>query len=123
MAAVTPSNIELTVIDEDFQDIDFSTAPDLVGISVLTATAPRAYEITYKFRRIGVPVVLGGPHPSLMYEEAREYADTVVIGEAEGAWEKLLSDFMKMVNQGLSHTIRTNQGQILLPFLFLDWNY
>jgi len=101
VATVTPSNIELTVIDEDFQDIDFSTAPDLVGISAMTATAPRAYEIASKFRRIGVPVVLGGPHPSLMYEEAREYADTVIIGEAEGAWERLLSDFMKNGKSGL----------------------
>jgi radical SAM superfamily enzyme YgiQ (UPF0313 family) len=101
VAAVTPADIELTIIDEDFKDIDFDSAPDLVGISAMTATAPRAYEIASEFRRKGVPVVLGGPHPSLMYEEAREFADSVVIGEAEGAWEKLLEDFVKEGRSGL----------------------
>ena len=101
VAAVTPSDIELTIIDEDFKDIDFDSAPDLVGISAMTATAPRAYEIASEFRRKGVPVVLGGPHPSLMYEEAREYANSIVIGEAEGAWEQLVSDFMKNGKSGL----------------------
>jgi radical SAM superfamily enzyme YgiQ (UPF0313 family) len=118
VAAVKPSNIDLSVVDEDFQDIDFNTAPDLVGISALTAAAPRAYEIASMFRRIGVPVVLGGPHPSVMYEEARKYSDTIVIGEAEEAWEKLLSDFLKNVKSGLKPSYRNQSRPDLAAKLF-----
>jgi radical SAM superfamily enzyme YgiQ (UPF0313 family) len=118
VAAVTPRDIELSLVDEDFRDIDFDNATDLVGISVMTAAAPRSYEIASEFRRRGVPVVLGGPHPSLMIEEAGEYADSIVIGEAEGAWEKLLSDFRRGGKAGLKPTYRNKSRPDLsaIPF-------
>jgi radical SAM superfamily enzyme YgiQ (UPF0313 family) len=93
VAALTPQNWEIRLWDEvvESQAPDFD--PDLVGISTLTATAPRAYRLADAFRRRGVPVVLGGPHPTLMSEEAAGYADVVFRGEAEGAWATLVADF------------------------------
>ena len=65
---------------------------DLVGITVLTKTALRAYQIADAYRKKGVPVVLGGIHPSVLSEEAKGHADSVVIGEAEGVWSRLIED-------------------------------
>jgi radical SAM superfamily enzyme YgiQ (UPF0313 family) len=64
-----------------------------VGISAITGTAPRAYELAARFRRRGVPVVLGGVHPTLMPDEAQRHADSVVVGYAEETWPQLLRDF------------------------------
>jgi len=66
---------------------------DLVGITALTSTAHRAYEIADAFRAMGKKVVLGGIHPSIMPEEAGQHADAVVIGEAEGIWPAVIDDF------------------------------
>ena len=92
MAALTPSKHEITVLDENVEPIDFSLDADLVSITALTPTAPRAYEIADEFRRRGKKVVLGGVHPSLMADEAAAHADAVVIGEAEETWPALLAD-------------------------------
>lgn len=67
--------------------------PDLVGITCLTAVAPRVYEIAKNFRERGAKVVLGGMHPSAMPLEAQQHADSVVVGEAEGVWPRLIEDF------------------------------
>ena len=64
-----------------------------MGITVLTKTALRAYQIADAYRKKGVCVVLGGIHPSALPEEAKEHADAVVIGEAEGIWGRLIEDF------------------------------
>ena len=93
VAAVTPSDINTTLYDENVEPIDFSDLPDLVGISVTSAGAPRAYEIADEYQDLGVPVVFGGPHVSYMVEEALEHSNAVVIGECEGAWEKVIADF------------------------------
>jgi radical SAM superfamily enzyme YgiQ (UPF0313 family) len=93
IAALTPSNIEVTLTDESVQEIDFDKEVDLVGITAMTSTAVRAYEIADTFREKGKCVVLGGIHPSAMPEEAAQHADSVVIGEAEGIWPELLSDY------------------------------
>lgn len=93
LAALTPVNIEVLIIDENIEDIDFSQKADLVGISFLTSLAPRAYEIADLFRSKGVKVVLGGIHASMLPEEAIQHADSVVIGEAEEVWPKLIADF------------------------------
>ncbi len=79
--------------DESVRHIDYDESVDLVGISVMTCYAPRAYEISAEFRQRGVPVVLGGVHPSYQSEEAIQHADSVVIGEAEDLWPQVLSDF------------------------------
>ncbi|GFN24088.1 B12-binding domain-containing radical SAM protein [Thermanaeromonas sp. C210] len=92
LAALTPAEHEVVVLDESLTSIDFDEKYDLVGISAMTALAPRAYEIADAFRRRGVPVVLGGMHPSALPEEAKAHADAVVIGEAEGQWPRVLED-------------------------------
>jgi radical SAM superfamily enzyme YgiQ (UPF0313 family) len=93
LASLTPEDFDVKLVDENLNDIDFSDVPDLVGITCLTASAPRAYEISRRFRTLGAKVVLGGIHPSALPQEAIEHADCVVIGEAEGVWQGLLSDF------------------------------
>lgn len=92
IAALTPPHHEVRIVDERIEDVNFNEPYDLVGITVMSATAVRAYEIAEEFRRRGVKVVLGGIHPTALPEEAKEHADSVVIGEAEGLWEKVLED-------------------------------
>lgn len=95
VASLVPPDINVSVIDENVDEIDFEKPVDLVGISVLTMTAPRAYEIAKAYRKRGTPVVLGGIHPTVLPEEAAEHADAIVVGEAEEVWPKLLLDFQK----------------------------
>ncbi len=92
IAALTPENYDITLIDENFDEFEYIDA-DLVGITVLTSAAVRAYELSEKYRSCGVPVVLGGIHVSMMPDEADRYADAVVCGEAETVWRQLISDF------------------------------
>jgi radical SAM superfamily enzyme YgiQ (UPF0313 family) len=93
LAGLTPAEYEIELVDENLRDMDFSRVPDLVAITCLTASAPRAYEISRRFRELGAKVVLGGIHPSAVPLEAARHADCVVIGEAEGVWPRLLEDF------------------------------
>jgi radical SAM superfamily enzyme YgiQ (UPF0313 family) len=93
LAALTPREIGVKIINEECERIDFDESVDLVGISCLTPSAPRAYEVAEKFRQKGITVALGGVHVSAMPEEAAEFADSVVIGEAENIWPMLLEDF------------------------------
>ncbi|HEX75038.1 MAG TPA: B12-binding domain-containing radical SAM protein, partial [Dehalococcoidia bacterium] len=93
VAALTPPEVEVSLTDENVTVIDFEKEVNLVGITALTATAPRAYEIADNFRARGVKVILGGAHPSALPEEASQHADAVVIGEAEGIWPSLINDF------------------------------
>jgi radical SAM superfamily enzyme YgiQ (UPF0313 family) len=93
LAAVTPPGVEVRLIDEAVEDVDLNLEADLVGLSVMTATAPRAYQIADHFRARGTQVVMGGVHPSSLPEEALEHSDAVVIGEGEGHWPRVLKDF------------------------------
>ncbi|MBI5183265.1 MAG: B12-binding domain-containing radical SAM protein [Nitrospinae bacterium] len=95
IAALTPPDVDVSIVDENLDDIDFEDNVDLVGITVMTAHAPRAYEISTRFRARGIKVVLGGIHPSVMSEEAIQHADAVVIGEAEDVWASLIEDFKR----------------------------
>lgn len=95
LASYTPDRYEVAIVDEFFDTIDFDLNCDLVAITSMTPLAPRAYEIANKFRKKGIPVILGGIHPSMMSEEASNFADSVVIGEAEGIWRSVLEDFEK----------------------------
>lgn len=92
IAALTPPDVEVSITDENVSTIDFKKEVDLVGITVITSTANRAYEIADFFRTKGVKVVLGGIHPSVLPEEAGQHADAVVIGEAELTWPRLITD-------------------------------
>lgn len=95
IASITPENHSVELLDEVFHQIDFTKEYDLVGITCCTPTAPRAYEIADKYRRRGIKVVLGGYHSSALPQEAKEHADSVVIGEAENSWPMLLKDLEK----------------------------
>lgn len=94
VAALTPPGWEIRIVDENLQLADnLEWKPDLVGITTLTPTAPRAYELAARYRRRGAKVVLGGIHPTALPDEASQYADSVVIGEAEPVWKQVLADF------------------------------
>lgn len=95
LAALVPEELgaDVALVDEGIAEVDTGAAADLVGISAITGTAPRSYEIAAEFRRRGIPVVLGGVHPTLVPEEAARHADAVVTGYAEESWPELLRDF------------------------------
>ena len=93
VAGLTPEGIEIAFTDENVDEIDFDDENDMVAISAITITAPRAYQIADAFRERGVTVVLGGIHPSALPHEAIRHADAVVIGEAEGVWPRLIADY------------------------------
>ncbi|MBF0299113.1 MAG: B12-binding domain-containing radical SAM protein [Oligoflexia bacterium] len=97
LAALTPDDINanIRIIDESVEKVDFEkiTNVDLVGISAMTGTSIRAYQIAKIFRNKSIPVVLGGVHVSINPEEAEQHADVIVTGFAEKSWPKLLGDF------------------------------
>lgn len=95
VAAVTPPDIEVKIVDEAFEKVDFEERVDLVGLTAQTPAAPRAYQIAREFKKRGIPVVMGGVHASMLPEEALQHVDTVVIGEAEETWPNLIEDFRK----------------------------
>ena len=83
VAAAMPSNVETRILDENVEPIDTRASVDLVGLSCSTFNAPRAYEVADAFRARGIPVMLGGFHPTFMPKEALQHADAVCVGEAE----------------------------------------
>jgi len=93
LAAMTPPHYDVRIIDEQIEPIPTDAKPDLVGITALTNTSARAYELADHFRGRGVPVAVGGPHVTFSVDEALEHADAVVAGEAEGVWPRCLEDF------------------------------
>ena len=95
IAALTPTEHDVTILNTRIQTIDYTRHYDLVGLSLLTCTANRGYEIADTFRAREIPVVLGGWHPSTLPQEAKTHADAVVIGEAELVWELLLKDLQQ----------------------------
>ena len=92
LAALTPPGHTITIVEEAFAPDDINQDVDLVGITVLTELALRAYHIADVYRQKGVKVVMGGIHPTVLPDEALEHADAVVVGEAEGVWPQLVSD-------------------------------
>lgn len=93
LAAMTPSEHDVRILDDRHQEVDFDSDADLIGISILTPMAPRGYEIADAFRRRGKTVVMGGIHASALPEEALAHCDAVIVGEADGTWPQLLRDF------------------------------
>ena len=95
-AAAVPPDVELTFVDEHVQTLDFSESVDLVAISaMLTCQMPRAWEIADQYRAMGVPVIFGGIGTMLHHEETMQHADSVYLGEVEGRFDEVLSDFEK----------------------------
>src|SRR4030042_6478955 len=119
VAALTPPEVEVSLTDENVTVIDFQKETDLVGITVLTITAKRAYEIADTFRAMGVKVILGGRHPSALPKEAIQHADAVVIGEAEGIWANVIEDFKANKLQSI-YSQREQPNLLNLPIPRLD---
>lgn len=93
VAALTTPGWQVSIVDEKVEALDLNQKADLVGISAMTTTAPRGYEIADHFRQRGTKVVMGGMHVSCLPDEALRHCDSVVVGEAETLWPALLRDF------------------------------
>jgi radical SAM superfamily enzyme YgiQ (UPF0313 family) len=92
LAGLTPAGVAVAFYDDRLEDVPYDTPTDLVGISVQTFTAKRAYEIAAEFRRRHIPVVLGGFHVTAVPDEAAEHADAIALGQAEELWPRVLED-------------------------------
>jgi len=94
LAGLTPREWEISIVDENLGVPDYSTLPrpDLVGITAFTSQANRAYEVADHFRRLGVPVVMGGIHATMCLDEVLEHVDAVVTREADSIWPQVLED-------------------------------
>ena len=132
LAAMTPPDWQITFLDDRLEPIDYEIETDLVGLSLETYSSKRGYDIAARFRKRGIPVVLGGYHATLCPEEAKEHADTVCIGEAESIWHEILGDagtghlkpFYKGDRtrplQGLQPDRRIFQGKNYLPVALVE---
>lgn len=94
LAALIPADLSHSVelFDEGITDVPLDIEADLIGITVITGTAVRAYALADHFRQRGITVVLGGPHVTLIPDDAQPHADAVVVGYAEDTWPALLRD-------------------------------
>ncbi|NLO74567.1 MAG: B12-binding domain-containing radical SAM protein [candidate division WS1 bacterium] len=92
VAALTPPEHQVSLVDESVTPVDFNCEADVVGLTATTAMALRAYEIADRFRARGVKVVMGGMHASALPREALQHVDAVVVGEAEELWPQALQD-------------------------------
>ncbi|PAB59055.1 B12-binding domain-containing radical SAM protein [Anaeromicrobium sediminis] len=96
VAACTPSDVHIEMVDETMDmKVNFETNAEIIGIFMSTPDAIRAYELAFEFRKRDKIVVLGGLHPTFNKEEAIQYGDVVIVGEAEGIWEELLEDYKR----------------------------
>lgn len=96
LASLVPSDIEheLILIDEGIESIPQDLAADIVGMTVITGTAKRSYELAAQFRARGISVMLGGPHVTLVPDDAQPHADAIAVGYAEETWPQMLRDFV-----------------------------
>ncbi len=92
LAALTPKDWDIELIDQQVEDIDFGARADLVAITTWTVNSLSAYEIADRFRARGTPVIMGGPHTFFFAEEAAQHCDAVGIGEGEKIWPEMLED-------------------------------
>jgi radical SAM superfamily enzyme YgiQ (UPF0313 family) len=92
LANLTPNSHQVILEDENVQKLNLNDNPDLVGITVNVDTAHRAYQLARIYQKKEVPVILGGIHPSSNPEEAKDYADSICIGEAESLWPEIIED-------------------------------
>lgn len=111
LAALTPAPWDIMHTDEIVQPVDTRQHYDLVGITAATPGAPHAYELAESFRAHGTPVVMGGPHATLMPYEVSKYANIVVAGEAEPVWARVLQDFERETHYAIgTHIIDPETG-------------
>ncbi|MBR5419894.1 MAG: B12-binding domain-containing radical SAM protein [Lachnospiraceae bacterium] len=94
LAALTPPDFEVELCYETIEDVPFDTDAELIGISSMGHAVMRTIDIAKRFREMGKTVILGGYMVSLMPEEAKKYADSVMIGDAEETWGEMISDYL-----------------------------
>ena len=114
VAALTSESWRVKLIDENWEPFVYQEA-DLVGISAFTASVNRAYEIAAIYRQRGIPVVMGGIHASMCPQEALQFVDAVVIGEAESVWSKVITDMEEGRLQRVYHGEWTNLSGFPYP--------
>src|SRR3974390_940616 len=100
-ASIPRDQYEVVLTDENIEAVDFDLKADLVGISAMPSYVHRGYEIADQFRAKGIPVVMGGVHPSFMPQEALKLCDAVMIGEVELVIDRLLDDVRRGSMRGL----------------------
>lgn len=103
IAALTPERHEVTILEEEAEPIDFDMACDLVAVTCMTATAHRAYKISEEFMKRGKKTILGGIHPTVLPQEAKQHCDCVVTGEAEPVWHQIIADAESNCLKGFYH--------------------
>ena len=125
LAALIPPelDIDVAIYDEGIEDLPEHLEADLIGMTVITGTAARAYELAKRFRDEGKTVVLGGPHVTLVPEDAQPHADAIVSGYAEETWPQLLRDFIARRLQPAMKWARTFPCTSRVIRRFQDANY
>ncbi|MDH4261543.1 MAG: B12-binding domain-containing radical SAM protein [Spirochaetia bacterium] len=93
LAGLTPEEHDVKIVEEEYELADLNETCDLVGISCMTSTVTRGYELAREYKSRGKTVVMGGIHPTVLPDEAILNCDSVVVGEAENVWVNLLNDF------------------------------
>lgn len=92
LARLTPPDVELKLYDARIEPVPLDEPTDLVALTVETFTAKYAYQLAAQYRKRGVPVVMGGYHPTLLPEETLQFADAIAIGDAEAVWVQIVED-------------------------------
>ncbi len=119
VAALTPRDVDVRIVDENVEPVPFDCDAELVGITVMTLQALRAYEIADEFRRRGKKVILGGVHVSMLPDEALAHADSVFVGEAEGRWQEVVEDAksgkLKRVYRSADATVKPDMSTSPVP--------
>ncbi len=103
IASLTPDDIEVSLVDENIEKIDFTQQYDLVAITAITQQATRAYEISAEFQKQSVKTVIGGIHATVLPDEATKYVDHVITGEGEPVWNDFLNDFQNNKAKKIYH--------------------
>jgi len=108
LAGFTPQDVEVALYDDRLEPIPFDEPTDLVAITVQIYAARRSYEISAEYRKRGVPVILGGVHPTLLPDEAAQHADSIFLSDAENLWHEVIADVkqgkLKPVYRGAATT-------------------
>lgn len=98
---LTPKKHTVRIVEQEYMTVDYDEDCDVVGISCMTSNAVNGYKIAQEFKKRGKIIIMGGIHPTILPDEALQYADSVVIGEVEGVWEQVLIDIQ---NNNLQRT-------------------
>lgn len=114
LASRTPKRYFVSIVDENVEPLIINSEPDLVAVTATTVQAPRAYEIIDAYKKLGIHTVMGGIHASVMPGEAALHADTVVTGEADELWSRVLDDFEKK-RIGKRYNAETRPGLQNIP--------